>query len=213
VLALAGWWGHYFWRHTPARHAYRRATAASHATAVLGGPLFTFDPLFAALRLALGDLVCGASTVVLLAIGTRVYTRRLQIWLDARTSGEAVSFGGTELESQALSANADPKVAPSPRAADRWRDRCGRRTQRPDRRHTRRRRRWLRRQPRARQERQRRRPTRLFGPLTPLGVSHAELELLPGSCDSLPRDLGILRVHLPSEEPTAETYCCHPRRP
>jgi hypothetical protein len=112
LVALAGWWGLYFWRHTPARHAYRRAAAASHASAAEGGLLFTFDPLFAGLRLAVGDLACGGGTLVLFAIGTRVYARRLQIWLDARTSGEAVSFGGTELESQALSANADRRAAP-----------------------------------------------------------------------------------------------------
>jgi len=112
IAALAGWWGLYLWRHTPARHAYRRAAETSNATVAEGGRLFTFDPLFTGLRLALGDLVCGGGTLVLFALGTRVYTRRLQIWLDARTSGEAVSFGGTQLESHALSANADRRTAP-----------------------------------------------------------------------------------------------------
>ena len=112
VVGLLLWWGVYFWHHTPARFVYRRSAAIARSTSAAAGPLGSLNPLFAALRAATGDLSCGLVTVALVTIGTRVYARRLQVWLDARTSGEAVSFGTTDLESQALSANVERRMEP-----------------------------------------------------------------------------------------------------
>ncbi len=105
ILVVAGWWGLYFWNHTPARRVYRLAMVADRQAE--GGLFPSFDPMFAAFRVALGDVAFGVGTVALLAIGTRPFVTRVQVWLDARTSGQAVSFGATDLESQALSANAN----------------------------------------------------------------------------------------------------------
>ncbi len=103
ILGLVGWWGRYFWDHTPARQVYRLAAAKHASTDAFEVNL---DPLFTALRVAIGDIALGLALVALVAIGTRVYMRRLQIWIDARTSGQAVTFGGEDLETKALSANA-----------------------------------------------------------------------------------------------------------
>jgi hypothetical protein len=56
-----------------------------------------------------GDFLLGILTVVLSAVGTRVYLRRLQVWLDARSAGHAVAYGSADLKDQALAANAKAK--------------------------------------------------------------------------------------------------------
>src|SRR3954469_2883149 len=89
VVGLLLWWGVYFWHHTPARMVYRRSAATARSSSAAAGPLGSMDPLFAGLRAAAGDIACGLVTIALVTIGTRVYARRLQIWLEARTSGEA----------------------------------------------------------------------------------------------------------------------------
>jgi hypothetical protein len=103
VTVVGGWWFVYFWNHTPARDVYTIASAAHRARAEL--ELFSLEPAFAAARVAVGDITCGFLNLLVLSYGTRVYVRRAQIWLDARGSGDAVSFGTTDLASQALSAN------------------------------------------------------------------------------------------------------------
>jgi hypothetical protein len=112
LIAIGIWWSAFFWRHTPARPAYRRAASNERVRAHEGQVFISFDPLFAGVRLALGDLAGGCGCLLLFALGTRVYVRRLQVWLDARTSGEAVAFGATDLERAALSANSDRRATP-----------------------------------------------------------------------------------------------------
>jgi hypothetical protein len=108
IALIAGWWGTYFWRHTPARRVYRLAAVAGNSP----GGFINFDPLFTAFRVAIGDVALGLGTLTFFALGSRVYTRRVQVWLDARTSGHAVSLGATDLESQALEANVNRTMAP-----------------------------------------------------------------------------------------------------
>jgi hypothetical protein len=55
---------------------------------------------------ALADLTCGLAVLSLLALGTGVYVRRFDTWLNARTSGQAVGFRGQNLTSATLDANA-----------------------------------------------------------------------------------------------------------
>jgi hypothetical protein len=108
IVLVLGWWAMYFWAHTPARRVYRLATVAGNTS----GGFINFDPLFAAFRVAIGDVALGLGTVTFFALGSRVYARRVQVWLDARTSGHAVSLGATDLESQALQANVNRTMAP-----------------------------------------------------------------------------------------------------
>jgi hypothetical protein len=111
VIGLALWWGLYFWQHTPAR---RLPPRPAHARPLkpTAPAIFSLDPLFGRVKLAIGDVAFGTLSVLVVALGTRVYARRLQIWLDARTSGEAVSYGTSDLASHALAANADRRLLP-----------------------------------------------------------------------------------------------------
>ncbi len=62
--------------------------------------------LVAAGRASLADISFALGVLVLFAVGTGVYVRRMEIWLQARSSGQAMSFGGTSLSDAALAANA-----------------------------------------------------------------------------------------------------------
>jgi hypothetical protein len=109
VLALASWWGSYFWSHSPACRAWRAGLAAPRSSSpeVVGDIEGQLDRAARLLHLAAADLAFGAGVLVMVAIGTGAYVRRFEIWLEARTSGQAVSFGAEDLEGQALAANAD----------------------------------------------------------------------------------------------------------
>ena len=109
MLAVALWWGVYLWRYTPARQAWRAAGIAS-SRAASGPPpgiAIPLDSVEQAVRLVAGDLAFGAMALLLVGMGTGAYVRRIEIWLEARTSGQAVAFGADGLEGQALLANAD----------------------------------------------------------------------------------------------------------
>lgn len=109
MLGLAAWWATYFWQHTPAREelvamAATRQPPVADAASALERRL---DDLEHALRLVGDDLAFGVTVLVFLAAGTGAYVRRLEIWLEARTSGQAVAFGAQGLEGEALVANTD----------------------------------------------------------------------------------------------------------
>lgn len=111
MLAIAGWWAVYFANHTPAGAAFSAKSAksdTSHGRSInLDIPVDAAD---AALRVALPDLALGALTLLLFAVGTRGYVTRLETWLWARTSGQAVSLGGRGLEDEVLSANSSRRI-------------------------------------------------------------------------------------------------------
>jgi hypothetical protein len=107
MVGIAVWWGSYFWQHSPAKVAWSdvgRDTGTGSFS-----PALTVERALARLglatRIAGADLVFGTTSLLLFAVGTGVYVRRLEIWLQARTSGQAVSFGAGDLEGQALLAN------------------------------------------------------------------------------------------------------------
>ena len=112
VVAISGWWGTYFWEHTPARQVYRMHLDAGRATGQSSDLSRGFDAASAAASAAVGDVALGLVALVLLATGTWAYAWRAQVWLDARTSGQAVSLGASDLESQALAANPNRNLAP-----------------------------------------------------------------------------------------------------
>jgi hypothetical protein len=59
------------------------------------------------LRLLAGDAFFGVAGLVLLWTGSRPYVRRLETWLEARSSGDAMALGSNDLSAQAIAANDD----------------------------------------------------------------------------------------------------------
>jgi hypothetical protein len=116
MLAITTWWGIYFWRHSPSRELFhmheptprQAAQAARHTDLV---PKLNFmhssqgSRFLMAARAGIGDLAWGGAVFLLVALGTGVYVRRLDTWLNARTSGQAVAFRGHDLTSATLDAN------------------------------------------------------------------------------------------------------------
>lgn len=98
VLTMA--FGYWIWRHTPARAVYARysGSAGGSSTAALAA-------LERAAAAVTGDMVFAACTLALFAVGTRVYTKKLQNWLDARGAGSAEMLGSKGLEDRAIAAN------------------------------------------------------------------------------------------------------------
>jgi hypothetical protein len=115
ICALLVWWSLYFWRHTPARELFHRqdeAPAVHHrrpsgeigdrAAGEFGRK--TRDAAIA-LELAAADIAGGFAVLALFALGSGIYVRRFEVWLQARGSGEAMTFAGTGLDDKALAAN------------------------------------------------------------------------------------------------------------
>jgi hypothetical protein len=111
MLLLTGAWLLFLTEHTPAR-AYWETTSARR------GRTYSSDSIGRSLRGSLGrarlvtrslagDLLFGSITIGLFWIGSRVYVRRFEIWLEARGSGAAMDLGGTELSADTIAANSD----------------------------------------------------------------------------------------------------------
>lgn len=116
MLVLATWWGAYFWRHSPSRELFRmhrptqrQAAQATRRTALV--PKLDYmqssqgSRFLLAARAGLGDLAWGGAVLLMVGLCTGVYVRRLDTWLNARTSGQAVAFRGHDLTSATLDAN------------------------------------------------------------------------------------------------------------
>jgi hypothetical protein len=112
-LGLAVVMGGYAWRNAPLRRVWVTAPRAHRNRARTVG----FQPLVPAvlqerLRIAqacLPDLLGGMSVFLLVSLGTGVYARRLEVWLEAHQAGEAASIRGLGLDRAALGANKDRK--------------------------------------------------------------------------------------------------------
>jgi hypothetical protein len=104
VLALAAWWLLFFWRLSPVSNAWGTIAPAAHASlmAAFNASLERADRV---VRAAAGDLICLVITVFIFWLGTHSYVRRLRVWLEARGSGQALSFGSTDLGAETLAAN------------------------------------------------------------------------------------------------------------
>jgi hypothetical protein len=117
VIAMAGllvWWSAYFWRHTPARDVIESAARATETRQGLRGRVIERAKAGlgrktriagAAITLALADVAGGVAVLILFAVGTGIYVRRLEIWLQARSSGDGVALAGSGLADKALAAN------------------------------------------------------------------------------------------------------------
>jgi hypothetical protein len=119
VVAIAGlvvWWSLYFWHHTPARDLLRddsTPTRAQHGRpdhgSLEGKATVAFDAgarrASTAVSVALADVAAGVLVLLLFAVGTGIYVRRVEIWLQARSSGETMSFAGNGLDDKTLAAN------------------------------------------------------------------------------------------------------------
>lgn len=116
VIALAAWWGVYFWDHTPSRTIFHASGPSHkqphrHQDALPLRWIADFeDGAFArfalAAKVAVADLACGLVTVLMVGVGSGVYVRRFDNWLHARTSGQAVAYRGQDLTAATLDANA-----------------------------------------------------------------------------------------------------------
>jgi len=120
MLALATWWSIYFWHHSPSRellHLHQLTTRQISRAHHEPGLVPKLDHLHGsqgsrfllAARAALGDLACGGCVLLMFALCTGVYVARLDTWLNARTSGQAVAFRGHDLTAATLDANAQPQ--------------------------------------------------------------------------------------------------------
>ena len=117
MIALAIWWGAYFWqespsrwllqRHEPARREALQSRSGFHVPDFGARLHRQSERLMLATRAGIGDLACGLTVLVLVGIGSGVYVRRIDTWLGARASGHAVAFRGQDLGADALDANKD----------------------------------------------------------------------------------------------------------
>lgn len=113
-LAVAYWFGWYAWQNHPVRmafqvgknaHAQGRSARASH------GPFLPaeFVQRLSLLQAGLPDALGGLAVLFLFSLGTGVYVRRFEVWLEAHQAGEAASLRGVGLDRAALGANKDRK--------------------------------------------------------------------------------------------------------
>jgi hypothetical protein len=116
MIAIGIWWGLYFWDHTPARDVFRlhrptptQVSRAGQRSALT--PRFDYlqnsqaQRFLGAARAGAGDVLFGLGVLALLMLGTGIYVRRIDNWLRARTSGDAVALRGTDLASATVAAN------------------------------------------------------------------------------------------------------------
>ena len=79
-----------------------------------GAPLFSGLPAVLEYRLSLvrailPDVMGGLGVMALFSLGTGVYARRFEVWLEAHQAGEAAAIRGLGLDQAALGANKDRK--------------------------------------------------------------------------------------------------------
>lgn len=99
-----GWYG---WTHHPLRGVPHRAGATSgHGTGV---ERFSQELTMrlGLVQAVLPDIAGGLGVWLLLSLGTGVYVRRFEVWLEAHQAGEAAAIRGVGLDQAALGANKD----------------------------------------------------------------------------------------------------------
>jgi hypothetical protein len=117
MVGLLFWWSMYFWQHSPAREIFALrspTTGARPARAHRAGLeasareklRSSTEKASAAVLVALPDIASGLFFLVLFGVSTGVYVRRMEIWLQARGSGETMTLAGTGLGDKTLAANA-----------------------------------------------------------------------------------------------------------
>lgn len=114
-LALACWFGWYAWQHHPVRRAFQAGrplrSHGSRSARPNGGPFLPaeFEERLALLQAALPDALGGLVVLFLFSLGTGVYVRQFEVWLEAHQAGEAAALRGVGLDRAALGANKDRK--------------------------------------------------------------------------------------------------------
>ena len=112
-LGLACGFISYAWQHHPARRAWHAQAARTPARSrpALGLPSFggTLTRRLELVQAVLPDALGGLGVWVLLSLGTGVYVRRFEVWLEAHQAGEAAAIRGVGLDRAALGANKDRK--------------------------------------------------------------------------------------------------------
>lgn len=106
-LGLAVGFGWYGWTHHPLRSVPHRTGAPSgHGTGI---ERFSQELALrlGLIQLVLPDVVGGLGVLLLLSLGTGVYVRRFEVWLEAHKAGEAAAIRGVGLDQAALGANKD----------------------------------------------------------------------------------------------------------
>ena len=112
-LGLACGFAWYGWSHHPIRRALhlqaQQRPVARRPNPGLPGFAGELSRRLALVQAALPDALGGLGVLLLLALGTGVYARRLEVWLEAHQSGEAAAIRGVGLDRAALGANKDRK--------------------------------------------------------------------------------------------------------
>ena len=112
-LSLACWFGWYAWQNHPVRKAFRAGRVSRGLGARPAKPGLAFSAeLFERLvlvRAVLPDVLGGLVVFFLFTLGTGVYVRRFEVWLEAHQAGEAAALRGVGLDQAALGANKDRK--------------------------------------------------------------------------------------------------------
>lgn len=107
LVFFMAWWA---WKHHPVRRVWQQsaATAPHHgagiAAATSVGSGFG-DRLRMVWPFLWPDLALGSFAAFLFIVGTGVYAKRLEIWLEAHGSGQLAELRGIGMESQAIEAN------------------------------------------------------------------------------------------------------------
>jgi hypothetical protein len=68
------------------------------------------DRAAAAVQTSMADIAGGVVVLLVFAIGSGIYVRRIEIWLQARSSGDAMDLAGSGLGDRALAANAGRRL-------------------------------------------------------------------------------------------------------
>ena len=105
-LGLALGFGWYAWQHHPVRgmvRAQRQRKAGGQAFADALAQRLTV------IQVVMPDAVGGLAVLLLFSVGTGIYVRRFEVWLEAHLAGEAAAIRGVGLDRAALGANKDRK--------------------------------------------------------------------------------------------------------
>jgi hypothetical protein len=113
-LAMTGWFSWFAWENHPSRVAFRtqytrHARRAPRPRALDLNLPEKLQVRLALVRSVLPDAIGGLAVLALFTLGTGVYARRFEVWLEAHRAGEAAALRGLGLDRAALGANRDRK--------------------------------------------------------------------------------------------------------
>jgi len=115
MIAIGIWWGSISGSHSgsgrfpPPPPTPAQVSRAGQRSALT--PRFDYlqnsqaQRFLGAARAGAGDVLFGLGVLALLMLGTGIYVRRIDNWLRARTSGDAVALRGNDLASATVAAN------------------------------------------------------------------------------------------------------------